>query len=151
MFNLSRIIELHVILSWKGSVRIWGASSSTQPPLWWRTCSWYPTWTYPVAASWCFLKFCCWSTERRSAPASLLLSWRSYRPQWGLLFSGLNKPKDLNHPSYTLLSRPFSTFAALPWSLCSTFMSLILYCGAPNCLLYSRWGHTSREYSRSAK
>lgn len=60
-----------------------------------------------------------------------------------LLFSKLEKPKVLSHSSQDILS---SIVAFLLWTHWRTFTSF-LNCGAQNCTKYSRWGHTSAEYS----
>lgn len=43
-------------------------------------------------------------------------------------FSGLNKPRDFHHPSYTLPSRSFTIFIAVLWMLSNSFM-FFSYCG----------------------
>ncbi|GAB0194069.1 myocardial zonula adherens protein [Grus japonensis] len=50
--------------------------------------------------------------------------------------SRLNKPRDFSLSSYVFPSRPFAIFVALLWTLSNSFMSL--YCGAQNCMQYSR-------------
>lgn len=63
---------------------------------------------------------------------------RSCRLPWGLpsVSSRLNKPRSLSHSSYVLTSRPLIIFAAILWTLASSFMSF-LYCGIYCTILHS--------------
>ena len=81
------------------------------------------------------------SREKSSAPPSplplLRKLQRAMRSPLSLLFSKLEKPKDLSYSSQDIPSSPFTSFVALLWMHSRTFTSF-LNSWTQNCTQYSR-------------
>ena len=85
----------------------------SMPTALWTTFSLHPTWPFCDTAPCCSLEFCHCHQRAELNAAPPLPSWGAMRPPLSLLCSGLNKPRDFRYPSYILVSRPFTIFAAL--------------------------------------
>ena len=134
-----------------GSWVLWPAplgTCSETTIFWWRTFSQLPNpplpWHSPMPFPWALSL----SPESRgqhcpSAPCEELQA--TMRPPLHLPFSRLNNPRDLNTSSFILPSRSLSIYEALSWIALSKSSMTFSYCGAQNCMQYSRWGCTEQS------